>query len=73
MTPNIDDSISIRDLVLGMGIGLLGNVAADYLGELAKLSFEEFVELSWTYHLYGGVGTLAFFGIFVWLRKRLRI
>lgn len=52
--------IDTRELFLGIGIGILGNVAAEYLGEMAK-NFEIFKQLSIPYHLYGSIGTVAFF------------
>lgn len=55
--------IDACELFLGIGIGILGNVAAEYLGEMAK-NFEIFKQLSISYHLFGAVGTSAFFIIF---------
>jgi uncharacterized BrkB/YihY/UPF0761 family membrane protein len=69
---NEGQNYSIRDLFLGIGIGLFGNIGAQYLGEITKLSFEEFTKLPITYHLLGGIGTLTFFVAFFWLWIKLR-
>lgn len=57
----------LTGLFLGSGLGIFGNIAAEYLGYMARLKLEEFLKLPITYHSYGIVGSLAFFYMFYWL------
>jgi uncharacterized BrkB/YihY/UPF0761 family membrane protein len=49
---------TLIEICIGASLGILGNVAAQYLGQLA-MGWESFSQLPSTYHLYGIVGTVG--------------